>query len=113
LTTISNGSPELRRKILASIQRTDVRFRGALGASMATLTSPQEFTRLDTSGLPSAAFAGGDEHYLSGDYLDALTWKGLWRGRVQRLPGAGHLVLAEQPEELGRLAVEAMEAWGA
>jgi len=61
-----------------------------------------------TAGLRQllAILHGAGEQLVSLDYLRGLTIPALWRGQVQRIPGAGHALHQEVPQRFAAVLAE-------
>lgn len=55
---------------------------------------------------PIAVIEGEEEPFFAAKSLDALTWKNLWRGKVQYIAGCGHAPFFEQPVHYAALLAE-------
>lgn len=55
---------------------------------------------------PLAVLHGDDDEFVSGGYLEGLTFRNLWRDQVHHLQGVGHAPFVERPEEFNRLITE-------
>jgi pimeloyl-ACP methyl ester carboxylesterase len=74
----------------ADILRTDGAARAALFASVGEGRFADERAIAAALGRPLAILHGAGEQLVNLAYLQELRIPGLWRGRVQLIPGAGH-----------------------
>ena len=90
-------------EFVADILQTDSEARAALFASIGEGRFADEIAIVSTLRQPLAILHGEDEQLVSLDYLHKLTIPGLWRGAVQVIPGVGHALPQEAPEEFAAL----------
>lgn len=66
------------------------------------------------SGLhqPLAIVQGADEQLVNLDYLRKLNIPALWRGEIQVIPGAGHALHQEAPQQFAALLTEFIKDLG-
>lgn len=55
---------------------------------------------------PLAVLHGDDDEFVSGDYLDSLTVRKLWRGQIHHFRDVGHAPFVEMPDEFNHLLSE-------
>ena len=95
------GQEPLRSEIMASIRNTDPQFReGCL--NMAGQTGDQ-VARLNRFPGPVALIHAEEDLAVQINYLEKLSLLNLWEGKIQRIKGCGHFVIAEKPGELAAL----------
>ena len=58
---------------------------------------------------PAAVIQGDLEPFLDPKLLERLTWRNLWRGRGQWLPGTGHAPFFERPADYAALITAFMD----
>jgi pimeloyl-ACP methyl ester carboxylesterase len=87
-------------------RRSDPRTRDALAASIARLDFEDEFALLRRMPAPLAIVHGTEDAILNGAYFSEFPLKGLWRGGVQLLRGAGHASHWEEPGAFDALLSE-------
>jgi pimeloyl-ACP methyl ester carboxylesterase len=87
----------------ADILRTDGQARTALFASIGEGRFADEVAIAGALRQPLAILHGEGEQLVNLGYLQQLTIPSLWRGGVQLVPGAGHALHQEAPEEFAGL----------
>jgi len=67
---------------------------------------------VETLERPLAIVSGGDEPFVNNTYLQAISYRHLWEGRVHILPGIGHAPFWEAPAQfdplLGRFLTDVL-----
>ncbi len=61
---------------------------------------------------PIAVLQGEEDAFVSGDYLQSLEWKNLWRGEIQFFAGIGHAPFWQDPEQFNELLEDFLEDLG-
>ena len=89
-----NSYPDAFR---ADLRRTDGRARSNLLGSIAEGQYSNQLDTLRTMGVPLAIVMGQDDQTVNRDYFTQLEMPTLWRGRLETIPGAGHVPQWEQP----------------
>lgn len=67
---------------------------------------------VEESDVLIAVINGAEEPFINLDYIDALKWRGLWRGECVRLKGLKHAPFWEDPTAFEGLLLEFMEDCG-
>jgi pimeloyl-ACP methyl ester carboxylesterase len=88
---------------------TDGAARTALGSSAGEGRFADEIAIVMGLHQPLAILQGADEQFVSLDYLRKLSIPALWRGEVQVIPGAGHALHQEAPQQFAALLTEFIE----
>jgi pimeloyl-ACP methyl ester carboxylesterase len=92
--------------LVADILATDGAARSGLTASVGEGRFADEIAIVAGLDRPLAIMHGADEQLINLDYLRQLTIPALWRGEVQVIPGAGHALQLEAPEQLAELLTD-------
>lgn len=101
------ASKPIPEEFFAAAQRFDGRMRRIFSEDflMADDVKPQRRAVAEWPG-PIAVIEGEEEPFFDAKSLDALTWKNLWRGKVQYIAGCGHAPFFEQPARYAALLAE-------
>ena len=91
---------------VADILATDGAARTGLMASIGEGRFANEVEIVAELRRPLAIIQGADEQLVSLDYLRKLSAPTLWRGEVQMIPGVGHALHQEAPEQLTELLTD-------
>jgi pimeloyl-ACP methyl ester carboxylesterase len=91
---------------VSDILATDGTARAALLASIGEGGFADEVAITAELRQPLAILHGAEEQLVSLDYLLKLTIPTLWRGEVQLIPGAGHALHQETPEQFAALLTD-------
>jgi pimeloyl-ACP methyl ester carboxylesterase len=100
------GSALDTSELVSDILATDGTARLGLGASIGEGRFADEVAIVAELRRPLAIVQGAEEQLVNLDYLRQLTIPALWRGEVQLIPGAGHAVHQEQPEQFATLLAD-------
>jgi pimeloyl-ACP methyl ester carboxylesterase len=103
------GSALDTSELVSDILATDGAARLGLGASIGEGRFADEVAIVAELRRPLAIVQGAEEQLVNLDYLRQLTIPALWRGEVQLIPGAGHAVHQEQPEQFAALLTNFMD----
>jgi pimeloyl-ACP methyl ester carboxylesterase len=90
------GVADLPAFMIDDVLRTDGRARKNLGASITPGGFRDEVAVIASLTRPLAVLHGAEEQLINGDYAKTLAMPTLWRGAVQTIPGAGHILQWEQ-----------------
>jgi pimeloyl-ACP methyl ester carboxylesterase len=85
------------------VLRTDGRARKFLGASGRSGLYRDEVVAVRDLKTPLAVLHGTEEQRINGAYIESLAMPTLWRGAIQKIPGAGHAPQWETPETFDAL----------
>lgn len=89
--------------------RTDGRSRMLMWKKFADGVGLDQRKTVEENGdVMVAVVNGGDEPYVSLEYLDEIKWKSLWKGKCLRLPGLKHAPFWERPTMFEEVLVEFM-----
>ena len=97
------GFADIPPFFLEDALRTDGRARGNLGASAEQGLYRDEGAVVGDLKVPLAVLHGADEQLVNGRYFASVAMPTLWRGGVQKIPGAGHAPHWETPEAFDAL----------
>jgi pimeloyl-ACP methyl ester carboxylesterase len=100
------GSALPIRGFVSDILATDGAARAALLASIGEGRFADEVAIVAGLRQPLAILQGDGEQLVSLDYLRKLTIPTLWRGEVQLIPGAGHALHQETPQQFAALLTD-------
>lgn len=85
------------------VLRTDGRARKLLGASLMSGLYRDEVAVVRDLKAPLAVLHGTEDRRINGAYIASLAMPTLWRGAIQKIPGAGHAPQWETPETFDAL----------
>ena len=85
------------------LRQTDPRGRGALGDCVMSLGLRDEVEIARNTPFPLAILHAENETLVSLDYIRGLALPNLWRGEVQIIPAATHILQWERPESFNAL----------
>lgn len=97
------GVADLPAFMIDDVLRTDGRARKNLGASITPGGFRDEVAVIASLTRPLAVLHGAEEQLINGDYVKTLAMPTLWRGAVQTIPGAGHILQWEQAKTFDTL----------
>lgn len=100
------GSPLDTGEFVSDILTTDGAARTGLASSAGEGRFADEIAIVAALRQPLAILQGAGEQLVSLDYLRKLNIPALWRGEVQVIPGAGHALHQEAPEQFAGLLTE-------
>jgi pimeloyl-ACP methyl ester carboxylesterase len=103
-----NGREEDLECFLKDYYSTKVPLRTYLNESIINGVFNDEIALLQGKDIPLLVVFGADEMIVDPHYLDH-SGLNLWKESVFKIPGAGHLVNVDQPEEFNRLVWEFVE----
>ncbi len=103
---LAPGSKLDTTELAAEILATDGTARAGLMASVAEGRFADEVAIVGDLRQPLAIAQGADEQLVNVDYLRKLDIPALWQGEVQLIPGAGHALQLEAPEQLAALLTD-------
>lgn len=103
---LAPGSALATDEFVADILATDGAARARLFASVGEARFADELAILAELRQPLAILHGADEQLVNLGYLRKLTIPTLWRGEVQVVPGAGHALHREAPEQFAALLTD-------
>jgi len=99
-------------ELISDILATEGAARTGLASSAGEGRFADEIAIVTGLRQPLAILQGADEQLVSLDYLRKLNIPALWRGEVQVIPGAGHALHQEAPQQFAALLTEFMEDLG-
>ena len=100
------GSAVAASEFVPDILATDGAARAGLAASIGEGRFADQVAIAAGLQRPLAILHGAGEQLVRLDYLRRLTIPALWRGAVQLIPGAGHALQQEAPEQLTALLTD-------
>jgi len=100
------GSDLAASEFVPDILATDGAARAGLAASISEGRFADQVAIAAGLRRPLAVLHGTGEQLVSLDYLRRLTIPALWRGEVQLVPGAGHALHQEAPEQFMTLLTD-------
>jgi pimeloyl-ACP methyl ester carboxylesterase len=102
------GSPLDAGEFVSGILATDGAARTGLAPSAGEGRFADEIAIVTALCQPLAIVQGVGEQLVSLDYLQKLNIPALWRGEVQVIPGTGHALHQEAPQQFAALLTEFM-----
>lgn len=112
-TSAAAGNPDLFEDwMLSNARRTDGRARMMMWKKFANMDGKgtgegvDQRKAVEQTDVLVAVVNGADEPFVNLDYLDAIQWKNLWRGKCIRLEGLKHAPFWEQPDRFNDLLLE-------
>ncbi len=95
---MGGGGKEVPDYTFENLRRTDGRARVHLGESIAAGNYSDQTALVASYSRPIAMILGGNDGYVSRDYLNSLNWANLWGGEIQILEGCGHTPFVDDPQ---------------
>lgn len=89
--------------IVDSVRRTDGRARRMMIEAFMRGVGDDQRKIVETSKVPLAVVAGGEDEFVNNDYLKLPAYGNLWRGQVQLIPAVGHAPFWEAPDQFNIL----------
>jgi pimeloyl-ACP methyl ester carboxylesterase len=96
--TMIGGSEDAPPVLLDAIQRTDGNARVLMMENGARGSGLDARALVGRDPRPLAVLHGADDPFVNLDYLTSLTYRNLWQGRIQVLPGLGHAAHWQNPK---------------
>lgn len=89
--------------MVASCGRADGRFRPLMLQSVAAGLDLDGRKIAETSPLPLAVVSGELEPFVNNAFLESVSYRNLWDGKVHILKGQGHMPFWQAPDEINAL----------
>jgi len=106
LTLVHPGGVEEFAAGRAALQRTDGRARAIMVANLFAAEARDQLQLAETLDLPIAVVNGAADNVVNLDYLEAVPYRHLWRGRGFRIAGAVHSPQSSHPGAFNALLRE-------
>jgi len=98
------GANLVNDEILKAVARTDGIARQTMLVDWSTPGAGHEHRSFVARwSQPIAVLQGQEDAFVSGDYLQSLEWKNLWRGEIQFFEGLGHAPFWQDAEQFNDL----------
>lgn len=92
--------------LVASVRRTDGRARAFMVRSALDGVGLDAEALVASDERPIAIVHGADDPFVSAEFLDKLTYRNLWTGKILVLPGTGHAAHWQEPDLFNGLMLE-------
>lgn len=107
--TLGEGLP-LEPWMVDGAVRADGKFRGLMMEATMAGRGHDQKEIVATLSVPVAVLHGCDDPFINADYLKQLTYRNLWRGKVQEMEGVGHASFWQDSARFNRLLSEYLDA---
>ncbi|KAL6709024.1 hypothetical protein ACN47E_002151 [Coniothyrium glycines] len=112
-TSAAAGKPELCEDwMIDNARRTDGRARMMMWKKFANVDGKgngqgaDQRKVVEETDVLIAVVNGAEEQFVNLDYLDAIKWRNLWKGKCERLEGLKHAPFWEEPQLFNGLLYE-------
>jgi pimeloyl-ACP methyl ester carboxylesterase len=89
--------------LLDAVRRTDGTARALMLTAALSGWGIDQLRLVETLERPLAIVSGGDEPFVNNAYLQSISYRHLWEGKVHILPGIGHAPFWEAPAQFDPL----------
>lgn len=100
-----NNDESLLDDFVADYYQVKLPFRSLLSSSIQEQKYNDQIALVHSADKPVLVVFGKEEQVINPDYLDDAPFP-LWQNTIFKIPGASHLVQADQPEEFNKLLAE-------